>query len=104
MKIKRPFRGWWFPPRGCAALSLFQLRVLLYQLLQTEARELYRNLSVFPISFALIHSSFAIFGMFDLLPGAESPLSYGLVSHQFRNAKFLAAGRKKIGNVVDGIV
>ena len=43
-------RDW---PRA-AALCLLQLGVLFYQLLQTEARELYRNLGIFTLSFALV--------------------------------------------------
>src|ERR1700757_5494208 len=55
-----------------------QLRVFLDQLLQTEARELYRNLCVFPISFALIDGSPAVFGVLHFLAGAESAFAFQL--------------------------
>src|SRR5260370_30875997 len=53
----------------------FQLRVLLHQLFQTEARELYRNLGAFPVAFALIDHAFTVLGMPHPLAGAESGLA-----------------------------
>src|SRR5882757_2554295 len=88
----------------CKSLRAFQLRVLLHQLLQTEARELYRNLCIFPISFALIDRPFAVFRMLDLLSGTKSALARGLFHRQLRDMELLAAGGKKLGNVVDGVV
>src|SRR5438045_9628848 len=42
---------------------LLQLRVFLHQLLQSESRELYRNLDVFSFAFTLVHCSFHILRM-----------------------------------------
>src|SRR5208282_3030527 len=84
--------------------SALQLRVLLHQLLQSEARELYRNLSFFAFSFSLVDRPFAIFGMPHLLPGAESALAGRLFHPRFRDGKFLAARGKELGNVLDGVV
>src|SRR5205807_4493179 len=86
------------------ALRLLQLRVLLHQLLQTEARELYRNLGIFPISLALVDGSFAIFGMPDLLSGAESAPAAGLLDRHLRQAELLPPRREEFGNVVDRVV
>src|SRR5678815_3563110 len=49
--------------RSQKLLYPFQLGILLHQLLQTEARELYRNLGIFTFSFALVHRAFAIFAV-----------------------------------------
>src|ERR1039458_10073727 len=100
-----PFRAV-FLARGSklAALRLLQLRVPLHQLLQTEARKLYRNLGVFPISFALIDGPFPIFRVLDLLSGMESPPAFGLLGRHFRNLELLAPRSKELGNVVDGVV
>src|ERR1035438_2004889 len=87
-----------------AFLCLLQMRVPLYQLLQTEARELYRNLRIFPISLALIHSSLSKFRVLHLLPGTKSPPARRFLGQQLRHIELLAAGRKKFGNVVDGVV
>ena len=67
----------------------FQLGVLLYQLLQAEARKLYRNLGFFAFSFALIDGAFAIFWMANLLAGAKSALAGGLFHRRFREGNFL---------------
>jgi hypothetical protein len=65
---------------------------------------LYRNLGVFPISFALINGAFAIFGMLDLLTGAESALAAGRRDRQFGEGELLAAGGEKFGDIVDRVV
>src|SRR5450631_2609709 len=66
-------------------LCLLELRVALHQFLQTEARELYRNLGVFPIPFALIDRSFSVFRMLDFLARTESASAGRLLGHQFWN-------------------
>src|SRR5258706_15966590 len=81
----------WISSCRSGGLRPFQLGVLLHQLLQTEARELYRNLGIFPISFALIDRSFAIFRVLDLLSGTKSALAGRLFDRQFRDVKFLSA-------------
>ena len=76
-------------PRAQTCLSSLQLGVLLHQLLQAEARKLYRNLGFFAFSFALIDGAFAIFRMADLLAGAESALAGGLFDGSFGTVNFL---------------
>src|SRR5580658_7910677 len=71
--------------------GFFQLGIPLHQLLQTEARELYRNLGVFPIAFALIDRPFPIFRMLHLLPRTESPSAFRLLRRHFRNIELLPA-------------
>src|SRR5438445_1941414 len=83
---------------------LLQLGVLLYQLLQTEARELYRNLGLFTFSFALIDQAFAIFGMAHLLSRTESSIASGLLQRHLGNVEFLAARGKELGNVINRVV
>src|SRR6266851_7960620 len=107
--ISKPIPLIWFIPTSPWTRSLpisrfLQLRILLYQLLQTEARKLYRNLGVFPVPFALIHRPFPIFRVLDLLPGTESPPAFRLLRHHFRNMELLTPRRKKFRNVVDGVV
>src|SRR5271166_3657440 len=85
-------------------LCPFQLGILLDQLLQTEARELYRNLGLFTFSFSMINRAFAIFGMAHLLPWLETLLAPGLLHQRFRDAEFLSPRGEKLGNVVDRIV
>ena len=92
------------PGAGSEHHHPFQLRVLLYQLLQSEARELYRNLGIFTFSFALIDRAFAIFGMADFLPGAESFLALWLFYGHFGKAELLSPRGEELGNVVDGVV
>ena len=73
----------------------FQLRILLHQLLQTEPRELYRNLGIFPFSFALVDGAFAIFRMANLLSRAEALLAFRLFDRQFGTLNFLPREAKK---------
>src|ERR1700757_3056820 len=84
--------------------GFFQLGILLHQLLQPEPWELYRNLGVFPISFALVDGALAVLGMFDLLAGAEAALALGFLDHGLGEVELLAARREKLGNVIDGVV
>src|ERR1700681_4372968 len=88
----------------CGLLCLFQLGIALDKLLQTEARELYRKLGIFPISFALIHRSFPVFRVLDLLTGAESAPACGSFRLQFRNGKLLPARGEEFCNIVDRVV
>src|ERR1700679_748600 len=73
------------------SLRALQLRILLHQLLQAEARKLYSNLGFFAFSFSLVDRSFAIFGMANLLAGPESAPSGGLFDRGFRQGKLLSA-------------
>src|SRR5882757_10067215 len=86
------------------ALRPLQLRVLLYQFLQTEARELYRNLRIFPISFALIDRSLAVFRMLDLLSRTESAPARGLLDRELWPLELLATGCEELGDIVDRVV
>ena len=81
--------------------AALQLGILLYQLLQAEARKLYRNLGFFAFPFSLIDSSFAIFGMANLLAGAESALAGGLFERGFRDGELFAAAGKELRDVLD---
>jgi hypothetical protein len=81
-----------------------QLGILLHQLLQAEARELYRNLGFFAFSFAQVDRAFAIFRVTDFLAGAESALAGRLFDGRFRNGKLLAAAGEELGDVLDGVV
>src|ERR1019366_9878265 len=85
-------------------LRLDQLGVFLDQLFQTESMKLYRNLGVFPIAFAMIDHSFAIFGVVDAVSLAQSAPSGALVEVHLRAGKLFAARGEKVGDVVDGIV
>src|SRR5215469_2111978 len=85
-------------------LRPLQLRVLLHQLLQTEARELYRDLGLFPISFPLIDSTLAVFGVAYFLAGPESLLAFRLFDREFGQVELLAPRGEELGDVVDGVV
>src|ERR1700691_4831488 len=85
-------------------LGALQLRVLLHQLLQAEARKLYSNLGFFAFSFPLVDRSFSILRMANFLAGTESALTGGLFWKRFRDREFLAAAGEELGDVLDGIV
>jgi hypothetical protein len=63
-------------------LGLLQLRVLFHQLLQAEARELYRNLGLFAVAFALIDRALSIFRMLDFLSRAKSAAAFWCLNRQ----------------------
>ena len=81
-----------------------QLGILLHQLLQAEARKLYRNLGFFAFSFALVDRSFAIFRMANLLAGTESALAGGLFDRRLGDGELLAAAGEKLGDILDRVV
>src|SRR5438128_3973264 len=81
-----------------------QLRILLHQLFQPEARELYRNLSFFAFPFALIDCPFTVFRMLHPLPRPESAPSFRLFDRQPGHAEFLPARSKEFCDVVDRVV
>src|SRR5437667_1678756 len=83
------------------ALRFLQLRILFHQLLQAEARELYRNLGLFAFSFALIDCSFAIFWMPHFLPGTKSSPTFRLLNRQLGNGELPPARGKELRNVID---
>src|SRR5258706_11439374 len=87
-----------------ARLRPLQLRVLLHQFLQTEARELYRNLRIFPISFALIDRALAVFRVFDLLSRTEAALACGLLHRQLWPLELFATRCEELGDIVASIV
>src|SRR5579864_8504421 len=82
----------------------FQLGVLLHQLLQAEARELYRNLRFFAFSLALVNRTLAILGMPNPLSGAKSALTRGLFDRRFRDGKLLAAAGEELRDVLNRVV
>src|SRR5215472_6853991 len=85
-------------------LCLFQLGILLHQLLQSKPCKLYRNLRILPIPFALVYRAFPIFRMADALSGSETPLPGRLFHPGLRQAELLAPRCKKLGNVIDGVI
>src|SRR5205085_10747927 len=87
-----------------AVLRSLELSILLDQLLQPEPWELYRNLRVFTVSFPLVHSALAIFGVPHLLSWAKAPLPFWLLDGHLGQVEFLAARGKELGDIVDGVV
>src|SRR3954471_21599889 len=76
-------------------LCLLELREFFHQLLQPKTRELYRNLRVFPITLAFVHSPFAVLRMDDPLPRLESLFAGRLWNRDLRPTKFFAARGEK---------
>src|SRR5260370_21005639 len=91
-------------PNYSIALSALHLGILLHQFLQAEAWKLYSNLGFFAFSFALIHRAFPIFGVADLLSGAETALADGLFYGSFGDGQLLAAAGEKLGDVLNRVV
>src|SRR6266704_1165047 len=87
-----------------ADLRSLQMRVLLHQLLQSESRELYRNLSGFSFTLSTIDDSFAILRVFHPLSGPESMAACGLLHRYLGAVELLTTRSKKVGNIVDRIV
>src|SRR5438067_7980117 len=90
-------------PRYCH-LCLFQLRVFFHQLLQAEARKLYRKLGLLALALAPEHRTLAILGMAHPLPGPESFLTCRLGKIDFRPSEFLSSRSKKFRDVFNGVV
>ena len=84
--------------------SALKLRIFLHQLLQTEARKLYRNLGLFTVSFALVNGALAIFRMPHLLSRTKSLLALRPLNRQFRQAELLSARCEKLRDVVNGVI
>src|SRR5262249_48022663 len=78
-----------------------QLGVLLHQLLQTKSRELYRNLGLFPISFALVDGSLAVFGMANLLARPKALLAGRRLNRHLGQGKFLSPRGEELGDILD---
>src|SRR5438105_3884034 len=85
-------------------LNLLQLRVLLYQLLQAEARELYRNLRLFTVSFTLIDGSFAILWVTYFLPWPETFFTFGFFHWHFGETELFPSGSKELRHIFDRVV
>src|ERR1700733_6187419 len=85
-------------------LRALQLRVLLHQFLQSEARKLYSKFGFFAFSLALIDGTLAILGMANLLPGTKSALAGRLFRSHFRHTELLATAREEFSDVLDRIV
>src|SRR5690242_8489509 len=81
-----------------------QMRVLFYQLFQSESWKLYRNLGVFSLTFAPVDHSLAIFRVFHALAGTKRAAARGLFHRKLRPVELLASRSKEFGNVVYGIV
>src|SRR6267143_2816259 len=84
--------------------SPLQLGILLHQLLQPEARKLYRNLGFFALSFALVDGSISVFGMADFLAGTKAALASGLFHRRFRDSELFATRGEELGDVLDRVV
>src|SRR5437660_9528596 len=82
-------------------LNRFQLRVLFYQLLQPEARELYRNLGLCTLTLPLIDQSFAILRVAHFLARTEPSAPTGLLNRHFVNFEFPAPRGEELGNVIN---
>src|SRR3984957_7695232 len=86
-------------------LRPFQLRILFHQLLQAEARELYRNLGFFAFPFALVDRAFPILRMAHSPPWPEAALARRLLNRRcFGQRKFLSPAGKELRNVFDRVV
>src|SRR5204862_2060915 len=90
-------------PRYCH-LCLFQLRVFFHQLLQAEARKLYRKLGLLPLALAPEHRALAILGMANPLPRPEAFLACGFGNVDFRPSEFLSSRSEKFRDVFNGVV
>src|SRR5260370_9985472 len=91
-------------PNDSIVSSPLQLGILLHQLLQAEARKLYRNLGFFALSFALVDGSFSVFGMADFLAGTKAALARGLFYRGFRDRALFATRSEELGDVLDRVV
>ena len=78
-----------------------QLGEFLHKFFYAEPRKLYRNLCVFPFTFALENDSLSIFRMSNALAAAKSCFAGWLGNRDLRARKFLPAGGKKLRDVVD---
>src|SRR5260370_37133841 len=90
-------------PNYSIALSALKLGILLHQFLQAEAWKLYSNLGFFAFSFALIDRAFPVFGVADLLSGAETALAGRLFYWRFGDGELLAAAGEKLGDVLASV-
>src|SRR6478609_9518042 len=81
-----------------------QMRVLFYQLFQSESWKLYRNLGVFSLTFTPVDHSLAIFRVFHALSGTKRATARRLLHGNLRPVELLAPRGKKFRDVVDGIV
>ena len=83
------------------ALNSLQLGELLHKFFYSEPRKLYRNLCVFPFSFAFENNSLAIFRVSNALAAAETGFARWLGDGDLRARKLLTAGSKELRDVVD---
>jgi len=75
----------WLPPDGFRGpLGPLELGIFFNQLLQTEPRELYRNLGMVTLSFSSVHRAFSVFRVLHLLPRTEPRCARGLLDRQLR--------------------
>ena len=78
-----------------------QLGELLHKFFNAEPRKLYRNLCVFPFTFAFENHSLSIFRVSNALAAAKTGFSGRLGNRDLRSRELLTAGGKKLCNVVD---
>src|SRR5260370_34884110 len=91
-------------PNDSIVSSPLQLGILLHQLLQAEARKLYRNLGFFALSFALVHGSFSLFGMAAFLAGTKAALARGLFYRGFPDRELFATRSEQMCDVLTSVV
>src|SRR5260370_32329495 len=87
-------------PNDSIVSSPLQLGILLHQLLQAEARQLYRNLGFFALSFALVDGSFSVFGMADFLASTKAALASGLGYRRFEDRELFAPRGEELVDVL----
>ena len=80
----------------------FQLGELLHKFFNAEPRKLYRNLRIFPFTFAFENDSLPVFGMSNALAAAKTGFAGWLSYRNLRSWELLAAGCEKLRDVVDG--
>ncbi len=78
-----------------------QLGELLHKFFNAEPRKLYRNLCVFPFTFAFENHSLSIFRVSNALAAAKTGFSGRLGNRDLRSRELLTAGGKKLCDVVD---
>ncbi len=74
------------------ALDPLQLGELLHKFFNAEPRKLYRNLCIFPVTFALEDNSFSVFRVSNTLATAKTRFTGWLGHWDLRTRKLLTTG------------
>lgn len=78
-----------------------QMGELLHKLFNAEPRKLYRNLRVFPVTFAFENDTLTIFRVSNALAAAKACFAGRLGHRDLRSWKLLSARCEKLRDVVD---